>query len=82
VANLRIPPKRAVHQIQIFDDKAQLVSKFLVTQVSCGAVHRKLLEPVSGCELERPTGTRTPTFEPLCALIRRGQAVTRNSATL
>jgi hypothetical protein len=60
VANLRTPPKCPANQIQIFDDKAQLVSKFLVTQVSCGAVHRKLLEPVSCCEFERPTGTRTP----------------------
>jgi hypothetical protein len=43
-------PKCQAHQISILDGKAQLISKFLVTQVSCGAVHRKLLEPISGLQ--------------------------------
>jgi hypothetical protein len=29
------------------------------TQVSCGAVHRKLLEPISACNLRRLTGIRS-----------------------
>jgi hypothetical protein len=133
-------PKCQAHQISILDGKAQLISEFLVTQVSCGAVtlpprcasngakarqplappnprrdhhranpdrnrrrdrerhphlhpqkigqgepdsiagcrgstppmcvQRCVLEPISGCEFERPTGTRTdPTLEAWCALI-------------
>ena len=42
-SGLAVPPKCQAHQISILDGKAQLISKFLVTQVSCGAVDRKLM---------------------------------------
>src|SRR5579872_3765709 len=60
--------KCRAHQIGILDGQAQLVREFLVTQVSCGAVDRKLLEPISSCNLRRLTGVRSPNrAEALCA---------------